>query len=281
MTRSVLAAALATALLALAAYRTKAAVPGAESRAADGVHCREQRIGGARYRVCEVAPEDVRGLQLVARDAQGRPVRTIARADTVLRARGERLLFATNAGLYHTVALATGMLVADGGRVYSPLNRDAGPPNPCRVANFYCPPNGVFFVAGGRAAVLSTADFARRPASAARLELATQSGPMLVRRRALARAFDAASRSRLVRNGVGVRADGTVVFAIADDGVSFHAFATAFRDALDCENALFLDGTISQLYAGPGTRMPGRGREFAAVFAVTEPVAPPRAPDDR
>jgi uncharacterized protein YigE (DUF2233 family) len=165
--------------------------------------------------------------------------------------------------------------------VYSPLNRDAGPPNPCRVANFYCPPNGVFFVAGGRAAVLTTADFARRPASATRVELATQSGPMLVRRGALARSFDAASRSRLVRNGVGVRTDGTVVFAIADDGVSFHAFATAFRDALDCENALFLDGTISQLYAGPGTRMPGRGREFAAVFAVTQPASPPRATDDR
>jgi uncharacterized protein YigE (DUF2233 family) len=279
MTRTVLAAALATALLSLAAYRTKASGPGAASREADSVPCREQRIGGVRYRVCEIAPGDVRRLQLVARDARGLPVRTIAGADSVLRARGERLLFATNAGLYHTVSLATGMLVADGGRVYSPLNRDAGPPNPCRVANFYCPPNGVFFVAGGRAAVLTTAGFARRPASAPRLELATQSGPMLVRRGALARTFDAASRSRLVRNGVGVRADGTVVFAIADGGVSFHQFATAFRDALDCENALFLDGTISQLYAGPGTRIPGRGREFAAIFAVTESA--PRAAADR
>jgi uncharacterized protein YigE (DUF2233 family) len=243
------------------------------------VQCREQRIGGARYRVCEVPAADVGRLQLVARDGRGQPVRTIARADTVLRARGERLLFATNAGLYHTVSLATGMLVADGGRTYSPLNQDAGPPNPCRVANFYCPPNGVFFVAGGRAGVLTTADFARRPASAARVRIATQSGPMLVRRGVLARPFDAASRSRLVRNGVGVRADGTVVFAIADDGVSFHQFATAFRDALDCENALFLDGTISQLYAGPGTRMPGRSREFAAVFAVTGPA--PRAGSGR
>jgi uncharacterized protein YigE (DUF2233 family) len=240
------------------------------------VQCRQLRIAGARYRVCEIAAADVGRLQLIARDAAGRPVRTIARADSLLRFRGERLLFATNAGLYHTVAAATGMLVADGGRVYSPLEEGAGPPNPCRVANFYCPPNGVFFVAGGRAAVLTTADFARRPASAARVQLATQSGPMLVRRSALARTFDAASRSRLVRNGVGVRADGTVVFAIADDGVSFHQFAVAFRDELDCENALFLDGTISQLYAGPGTRLPSRVREFAAIFAVSEPAAAAR-----
>jgi uncharacterized protein YigE (DUF2233 family) len=226
---------------------------------------------GARYRVCEIAADDVGGLRLMARDEQGRPVRTIARADSILRRRGERLLFATNAGLYHRTDLATGMLVADGGRTYAPLNRDPGPPNPCRVANFYCPPNGVFFVAGGRAGVLTTADFARRTASAPRVQLATQSGPMLVRRGQLARTFEAASRSRLVRNGVGVRADGTVVFAIADDGVSFHGFATAFRDELDCPDALFLDGTISQLYAGPGSRMPSRAREFAALFAVTEP----------
>lgn len=274
LARRVLAG-LATALLALAAHRTRASAPAAESGGADGVQCREQRIGGARYRVCEVPAAEVGRLRLMARDGRGQPLRTIARADSVLRARGERLRFATNAGLYHTVTLATGMLVADGGRVYSPLNQDAGPPNPCRVANFYCPPNGVFFVADGRAAVLATADFARRPGSAERVRLATQSGPLLVRRGVLARPFDAASRSRLVRNGVGVRADGTVVFAIADDGVSFHQFAVAFRDALDCENALFLDGTISQLYAGPGTRMPGRGREFAAIFAVTEPAAAP------
>jgi uncharacterized protein YigE (DUF2233 family) len=139
------------------------------------------------------------------------------------------------------------------------------------VANFYCPPNGVFFVAGERAAVLSTADFARRMGAPPRI--VTQSGPMLVRRGQLARAFPPESRSRLVRNGVGVRADGTVVFAIADQGVTFHAFATAFRDALRCPDALFLDGTISQLYTGPGSRLPPPIREFAAVFAITERAA--------
>jgi uncharacterized protein YigE (DUF2233 family) len=267
------AAAVATVSRGAASLRGAAASGQAESVASEPVQCRQQRIDGARYRVCEIAAADVGRLQLLARDEGGRPVRTIARADSLLHARGERMLFATNAGLYHTVSLATGMLVADGGQTYSPLNREAGPPNPCRVANFYCPPNGVFFAAGGRAAVLTTADFARRPPSAARVRIATQSGPMLVRRGALARTFDAASRSRLLRNGVGVRADGTVVFAIADDGVSFHQFATAFRDALECENALFLDGTISQLYAGPGTRLPSRVREFAAVFAVSEPAA--------
>lgn len=259
-----------TTLVARMVVRGADASPSADG-AQTAVECRTERIGGARYRVCEIAPAMLARLELVARDGRGRPLETIARADSVLRARGERLMFATNAGLYHTADSTTGMLVADGGHVYARLNRNAGPSNPCSVANFYCPPNGVFFVAGGRAAVLSTADFARRPGSAASVRLASQSGPLLVRRGELARAFAPASASRLVRNGVGVRADGTVVFAISDDGVSFHQFATAFRDALRCPDALFLDGTISKLYAAPG-HVPAQSRPFAAMFIVTEPV---------
>ena len=234
------------------------------------VSCRQQTIGGARYRVCEIPAVAVPRLQLAARHAGRRPVRTIARVDSLVRARGERLLFATNAGLYERADSATGLLVADGGRTYSRLNRAAGPADPCSVANFYCPPNGVFYVVGGRAAMRSSADFAARRASAGAPTLASQSGPMLVRNGALARAFPANSQSRKVRNGVGVRADGSVVFAIADSPVTFHQFAVAFRNAFRCPNALFLDGAISQLYAGPGTRLPPPSQEFAAVFIVTE-----------
>src|SRR3954464_5017832 len=105
--------------------------------------CRARTIGSARYRVCELPPGAVATLRLLARDAQGRPWRTVERLDASLRARGERLRFAMNAGIYERPDSATGLLVADGGRVYSRLNSSAGPPNPCRTANFYCPPNGV------------------------------------------------------------------------------------------------------------------------------------------
>jgi uncharacterized protein YigE (DUF2233 family) len=262
-----LLSAVAVALGGLPADRAAAQTPRGDAP----VSCRQQDIGGARYRVCEIAPGALARLQLTARYAGGRPVRTIARVDSLVRARGERLLFATNAGLYERADSATGLLVADG-RTYSRLNRGAGPAYPCSVANFYCPPNGVFFVAGGRARVLATADFAARRVSAGAPSIASQSGPLLVRNGTLARAFPANSQSRKVRNGVGVRRDGTVVFAIADDPVTFHHFATAFRDAFACRDALFLDGAISQLYAGPGTRLPPPSREFAAVFMVTEPA---------
>ena len=42
---------------------------------------------------------------------------------------------------------------------------------------------------------------------------------------------------------------GAVVFAIADEPVTFDAFARLFRDGLGCQNALFLDGSVSSLYA--------------------------------
>jgi uncharacterized protein YigE (DUF2233 family) len=52
-----------------------------------------------------------------------------------------------------------------------------------------------------------------------------------------------------LRNGVGACDQDALVFAIADEPVSFDAFARLFRDGLGCQNALFLDGSVSSLYA--------------------------------
>jgi uncharacterized protein YigE (DUF2233 family) len=236
------------------------------------VTCARRTINGARYRVCEIPQSMVPRLQLLARRTPGgAPLETIEGVNSLLRARGERLLFATNSGLYHTTTRATGMLVADGGHMYSPLNQNQGPADPCSVASFYCPPNGVFYVSNGQAGVLSTADFARLASTSP--QLATQSGPMLVGNGVLARAFIPGNNSTRVRNGVGVRADGTVVFAISDDPVNFYHFATAFRDELDCENAVFLDGYISRLYSVPGSAIPQQVGPFAAMFVVSEPAS--------
>ncbi|HEY0145480.1 MAG TPA: phosphodiester glycosidase family protein, partial [Methylovirgula sp.] len=60
-------------------------------------------------------------------------------------------------------------------------------------------------------------------------------------------------------NGVGVHDGHIVVFAISDDPVTFYQFATLFRDRLNCPNALFLDGSVSSLYA------PAVGRDDALL----------------
>jgi uncharacterized protein YigE (DUF2233 family) len=62
--------------------------------------------------------------------------------------------------------------------------------------------------------------------------------------------FNRRSTSLKARNGVGVRADGKLIFAISQGEVSFDAFARLFRDGLNCPNALFLDGgSATSLYA--------------------------------
>jgi uncharacterized protein YigE (DUF2233 family) len=81
--------------------------------------------------------------------------------------------------------------------------------------------------------------------------LATQSGPLLVSAERIHPAFNPKSVSRLFRNGVGVISPHEVVFAISEGPVSFYEFATLFRDKLHCSDALFLDGTVSSLYAPP------------------------------
>jgi hypothetical protein len=78
---------------------------------------------------------------------------------------------------------------------------------------------------------------------------AMQSGPILVTNGRIHPRFIPGYHSRHIRNGVGVDGDGRVVFAISNQPVNFHDFATLFRDALDCPDALYLDGSISEMYA--------------------------------
>jgi uncharacterized protein YigE (DUF2233 family) len=81
--------------------------------------------------------------------------------------------------------------------------------------------------------------------------------------------FSDTSVSLKVRNGVGVRDAATVVFAISEEPVSFAAFARLFRDALKCRNALFLDGSISSLYA-PGLNRADALRPMGPIVGVVE-----------
>jgi uncharacterized protein YigE (DUF2233 family) len=53
--------------------------------------------------------------------------------------------------------------------------------------------------------------------------------------------------------------------------VNFHQFARLFRDELDCPNALYLDGKISQQYI-PGVVKAEQTSFFTGMLAVTAPV---------
>jgi uncharacterized protein YigE (DUF2233 family) len=197
--------------------------------------------GDADFRVVTV---DLRtdALGLYWRDANGTAYGSIERLRQGGAAEGETLAFATNAGIYDREYRPLGLTIARGATL-RPLN--ATKPRG-GSGNFGMQPNGIFYVdAKGHAGVVQT-DAWRSLGIDARL--ATQSGPMLVVDGAINPAFVEGSDSRKWRSGVCAPAPDTAVFAVSIAPVTFHAFARVFRDTLGCRDALFLDGTLSQIY---------------------------------
>ena len=229
--------------LALAAFCV--AVAFSEPRpAAAQEPCRRLVHDGAEYSVCSFDLRRYR-IETFLRGPDGQPYGSL---DKLARApEGARLVAAMNAGMYHSDLTPAGLYVEQG-RVVKPANTASG------RGNFHLKPNGVFFVAGERAGVLETGQYLRQKP---RADFATQSGPMLVINGRIHPRISDQGVSRKVRNGVGVRDGRTVVFAISDGPVTFGEFARLFRETLGCPNALFLDGSISSLYAPSLNRRDG------------------------
>jgi uncharacterized protein YigE (DUF2233 family) len=190
------------------------------------------------YAICEFDPHK-HTIRLYWNRSDATPYAYLSALPRSLEGRAGSLLFATNAGMYDSNLRPVGLYVEQG-RELVHVNTRSG------KGNFHMKPNGIFYLSAGRAAVVETQAFLKkRP----RADLATQSGPMLVIDGRLHPRFDRLSTSVKTRNGVGVRADGQVIFVLSEETVSFDAFARLFRDWLNCPNALFLDGgSASSLY---------------------------------
>jgi uncharacterized protein YigE (DUF2233 family) len=211
----------------------------APTRASEGVACRTDTVDDARYTICEV-DLDKADLRLFHAGADGAAYGSFRALKSALAGEGLALPFAMNAGMYHDDLSPVGLFIENGKEVKKASTK-AGP------GNFHLLPNGVFWIGEGRAGVADTKTYLAKPPKA---RFATQSGPMLVIGGKLHPKFRAASDSRKVRNGVGVIKGGrSVVFALSDSGVTFHAFASLFRDHIGARDALFLDGSISSLHS--------------------------------
>ncbi|MDH6591016.1 uncharacterized protein YigE (DUF2233 family) [Variovorax sp. TBS-050B] len=213
-----------------------------------------------RYTVVEIDPRTDR-LELFLRDRTGAPFHRFDRLEAWLAGQGRQLVFAVNAGMYHADFSPVGLLVQEG-RELAPLNLDAG------AGNFFLQPNGVFAVTEAGARVVESSEY---PALAQRerVRLATQSGPLLLRRGVVHPRFIPGSDSRKIRNGVGIAGD-KALFVISEEPVSFHEFALHFRDVLHCRDALYLDGTVSALHSRALGRSDFR-RELGPILGVALP----------
>ena len=199
--------------------------------------CANLQSDGRSYTVCRFDPVKA-DLRLFWRGPDKAPLGSFETLTTML-APDEKLVFAMNAGMYDDKQAPLGLYVEKGVELKRVNLRGGG-------GNFHLKPNGVFYFGGGKAGVLETSEFLKlRP----KADYATQSGPLLVLNGQIHPRINADGVSEKIRNGVGIDRRGEVVFAISNGAVTFFRFASLFRDVLGCDNALFLDGSISALYA--------------------------------
>ena len=243
---------------------TAIAAPSSAVHAGDrpeGPGCRKMDWASDRYTVCRFDPAKA-DISLHNLDATGKPYGAFEPLFRALLSERRLPVFAMNGGMYEEDLKPVGLYVEKKSQ-QKPANTRGG------YGNFHLKPNGVFWLAGGRAGVAETGQFLRDRVQA---DFATQSGPMLVRHGKLHPAFLPDSDSLKSRNGVGVDRNGQVYFVISDGAVRFYDMARLFRDGLGCPDALFLDGSISSLYA-PDVGRYDRFFPMGPIIAVT--VRPP------
>ncbi len=199
--------------------------------------CEPRNFDAEKFTVCAFNPrhDDIR---LFWSGPDGRPYGSLAALAQALKAKGETLVFAMNAGMFKQDQSPVGLYVENRRKLNEADTRSG-------ATNFHMKPNGVFWIGDGVAGVSETSRYLASPPPA---RYATQSGPMLVVDGKIHPKILPNGTSLKIRNGVGA-CGGTVVFAIAEEPVTFDAFARLFRDGLNCQNALFLDGSVSSLYA--------------------------------
>ena len=194
---------------------------------------------GASYTICtfDMRRDD---LRLYWRGPDGKPFANFSALAQAEKAKGRTLRFAMNAGMFEEDLSPVGLFIEDSKRVQRANTSDG-------ASNFHLKPNGVFYGTGDRWAIRSAEDFKANVSE--RPQFGTQSGPMLVIDGRIHPKILPTGVSEKIRNGVCVRDGTNVIFAISDGEVTFHAFARLFKDGLNCANALFLDGSLSSLYA--------------------------------
>lgn len=194
-------------------------------------------------------------------DGEGRNFRSLSALAATRES--QTIAFAVNAGMFDDDGDPIGYFVEDGDRLHT-LNTNEG------EGNFHMRPNGVFFGTGDKWEVRSTEDFLANVTD--RPDFGTQSGPMLVVDGKLHPDITHDGPSKAIRNGVGVDDRGRAHFVISNAPLSFGKLARFYRDELKIDNALYLDGNVSELW-NPTTERLDTGAPIGPILVVERKVA--------
>ena len=205
-------------------------------------------------------------VRMFWRAEDGSKFATLGHLDAWLQARNEQLVCASNAGIYGTDLRPIGLYI-EAGKVLHKLNtrKEA-------YGNFYLQPNGVFLLTEHEATILSTDELsAELDVMLPNIRYATQSGPILLRNGQINSLFTQGSENRVVRNAACVITANEIALVKSRTAINFYDFARELRDKLGCRDALYLDGSISQLYPYDNGNL---GPGLAAMIGATAPTKP-------
>lgn len=180
-----------------------------------------------------------------------------------IRKNHKRLLFAINSGIYTKEYTPLGLYI-EKGKSYMPLNLVKSNEG---QGNFALLPNGVFYITDKNRAYVSDTDsfYEKYQGDYSSIRDAVQSGPMLIVDGKYNTHFLPKSESLRIRSGVCASDSGRkVTFVVTEDRVNFYEFASYFKDKLQCQNALYLDGTLARMYVN--------GRIYGASFWQAKPL---------
>jgi len=255
--------ALAAVAAALASTVTRAAAQ--PTQHPEGITFQQIRWNTRLYQVVRV-DLDRAEVKLYWKDDRGRPLGSLAALDRWLAGRGETLLAATNAGIFYRSNEPAGLHV-ERGAVLRPLNRASSPPPGEAEGNFFAQPNGVFYIADdGTAHIRATQGAAM---ALPHMREATQSGPLLLERGRYHRLI---GNPRVARNAVAVCTPRRIALVLAPEGASIRELAGFIRSELECQDALYLDGTISGLRV-PSAKVDRDGSYVGMIGVTPRPTA--------
>lgn len=169
-----------------------------------------------------------------------------------------RVQMAMNGGIYDKTYVPLGLYIEKGQQKVA-VNRATG------GGNFFIKPGGVFYLRGQQAGIV-TLDKLK---STKGMDYAVQSGPMLIENGKINWRLKPSATSRKLRNGVGINAQGKVVFMQSARETNFYDFACYAKSRLNVQQMLYLDGTISKMYQQGGS-VPWQYHPFVSMITVEE-----------